>query len=713
MPVWPKFQLSRDGCLLAHQESSSSKVFVNDLRKNQIYCLSPNENITSFCFSYNSEYLALTNNTPGGNVQIYNVNTQKLVENYQNLTGNNEHLVASVFHYEKEKSVNCLVVADSQGNIYVSNIDKGLQKYRFFDRNSIFVENSSNSDSINDLLNTYDGQNTIIIVLNQKFLLFNILTGKSGLKSNHNPIPCIMDSKNLVTSSYKDQNLLAQVDEHTIISFNNKKKYGKKEPLNNSFDISFKKRFSGNIRYSQAIFDKSVIAIEENGVLSICQSEKKVIKIRFLGTPEKSKSGQVTHQASNPKRRKEIERSKILFAATVLDSQIVIGYGDSLREMKIYKHDYDKFMSLVSKRQINLRISDLEKSKDNFDSQNNTESSNSNNNQSIQASIKSTAAYEELSDHKRKYQTGDIQKPKTIGETLEERLEAENKITQELDQQTIGEKNNEPDEDILLSSSDKSISLVQSLQSQNDEAVNFILLEAIKNPEMINTTLKNISKSYLSSLLHHLRNAIFMKNRYDLSSISIDWLNHLLKLYPAHIMNDASVYRSLISIHGISSDLNKYQNMMNKLNGKLNYFIENNENEKEHGGTKQTMQYQSIYQKMQSSLNEQNKIQPQFIYEADHDNTSTSESVNNSDNSSDVSDDFDEMADDFDNDDDDMQSFEEEEDSVDEDDNQNSEGDMVDESEDEEGDPNNNQTEDSPVTQKLKRSRMEKNKIAL
>merc|ERR1712150_177110 len=145
--------------------------------------------------------------------------------------------------------------------------------------------------------------------------------------------------------------------------------------------------------------------------------------------------------------------------------------------------------------------------------------------------------------------------------------------------------------------------------------VNEVLRESSKHPEMIDTTVKNIGKSFLGDFLKMLEGKI--KSSPQEANIALVWLKTLLKQHPSYILaNKSKTYKPMLRIHELSLQRRKYADCLSRLQGRLSFFL------KEDASMTNNQDFVNSLQ-LRANIGEgaisHKDLKPQFVYEADND----------------------------------------------------------------------------------------------
>lgn len=635
-------KFSPDAKSIAYKESSSSSLYLYNIPTGLSYQIA-NESTTSFSFSYDGLFLAFADGS--GNIFIYNIKSNKTIEKFENISNSNFKIVSLLFHYEN--TTNFLISVDSNSTIYVSNVDKMVAKMHVYERH-LFTDKFDGLGKIKAILSCQeDGAEVrpmVYVLFEHNFILLNLTSGKFSKKQTS--IPCVLDSDYLSASS-SSHNLLAKVDKNTIIKFKNKLKYN--EPLTNIFELCFKKRFANRIIDFSAIVDSYCLVLEADKTLNILKSEKDLTKVKVIyNTVSDSQTHQIGKKPRSQKPRKaqhahtnscfDQEKSKILFAGVVQSSKIILAHGDSFLNFRVEIRNFDELLSSAnSKKEILLKLSDENESEKNPTGLSGLP-------EKLTAVVKSdkNVDFDEISGHKRRFEelteaNSNKSKVKTIGETLEERLDFKNL---NLDSNKKGNQVgiDVDAEETELNSNDKSITLSQAIQAEALPTIKEIILKGSENPEIIYQTIKNLQKIFIVPFMKILSDVIKSPHittssepdscasfdGFTISNTSLEWLKLLLKLHPNYILSDAAKsQKSLLKIHQLAEEKRKYSSILNKLGGKISYFL--SEPSGSSSSPSNGLQFSSA-QSMSRSLYS-SSIKPQFIYEADDDSPASSDST--------------------------------------------------------------------------------------
>merc|ERR1711976_591793 len=255
----------------------------------------------------------------------------------------------------------------------------------------------------------------------------------------------------------------------------------------------------------------------------------------------------------------------------------------------------------------------------------------------ISATIQSgkSAEYDDIDNRKRKQGVIDVnEKIVTVGDTLEERMEESCKIVSatELDDSMDG---------MNVDAMDKSLTLVQAVQANDMNIIDEVLKESLKHPEMIDTTIKNLAKSFLGDVLKMLEGKI--KSSPQEANIALIWLKTLLRQHPSYILaNKSKTYKPMLKIHELSLQRRKYSDCLSRLQGRLNFFL------KEDASMTNNQDLMNSLQ-LRANLGEgaitHRDLKPQFVYEADNDEETRVESDEEDDDDSEDDESLDEMQD--------------------------------------------------------------------
>ena len=431
----------------------------------------------------------------------HSLKTLGIISKFENLSNKSTPIISTLF------SKNYLISADANSTVYVSNPDKQISKLNVFDKYHFQSKaNFENIGPVKNLLPYTEESNSAVIYVSfeHSFILLNVSSGKFSKKINS--VPCILDPSFPVcrSTAFNDEYLI-KVDANTIIKFRNKGKY--QEPLTNSYDLIFKKRFFNRIVGLSTTVDSHSLIVENNGVLNILKNDKGsgMIKAKLVIKENNN------NNTNKPKRRRnqnseniekneskahfDNQKSQILSAHVLQASNIYILYGSDFNNFKLKILNFDEFLASADEnKNILIKIDDSE----------NTLSVREEiqNGQMVSTLIKSdkNLDFEDLSSHKRKLTVKEI---KTIGETLEERLEENLLISEEASKTSSKNKSDLNTNDI--NSNDRSLTIAQALQAENINIVKDIVLESCENGEIIYYSIKNFGKSFIPLLVRVLR----------------------------------------------------------------------------------------------------------------------------------------------------------------------------------------------------------------
>jgi len=463
-----------------------------------------------------------------------------------------------------------------KGEIIIPNVDKQINKLKSFSKShfeDFNVGKIINLANFNCTSEIDKFSNTILIIFEEDLLLFNPQNGSFASKSIK--INGVIDSE-LIEVFTCGVSMTIKVDNYTISKYKYRDKSKSKKKSFGNFDFQFKKRFSNKISAISNTPDNQTVILESNGNMSVIKFENDVKKIKVVNT----NSEKVT-PTKKLRQNKKPQQSLILLAAQTL-TNFVISYGQDFNKQNFESFD---LLDLITKHENQSEI--LLKRDPTTNLQNSKEN--------IPGWVKSSTNvnFEQLSGNKRKISKFD-DKIQTIGDTLEERLQDGLKISENKD---------------VIDPNDKSITLAMAIHANNEHEVLEVLKSSLENEQIIKSSVKSFSKEFIPSILNLL--AKFIKTDPQTASISLEWLNEFLKTFPNYILSESSKScSSLTKIHNLAEEKRRYSNLLNKLNGKINYFLNTPINN-------QTTMISQL-------SNTTTSIKPQFIYEADNDNSSIS-----------------------------------------------------------------------------------------
>jgi len=586
----PLIKFSSDGKYIAVKKSAFSNLILWSIYENKSSVVG-DESIISFTFTSDCNFLILANKT--GTILILNLTFLKIEKTFEKLTSNVEIQDVCCF---RDHNTNFLATVDVNSNIYISNIDKNIQKLKVFDKSQFLGENANLSLKC---VENYKKSQIICVFENYIF----ILNTSSGKVSNKVILPCVVNSELLSLSCFED-NLSVMVDGNMILKYTlktNQNNQKSKNTLTATPDLIYKKKFLNNINNICSCYDNLILVSESDGSVSILKSQKSILKLSIVEPSNQniqiSKKSK-THKAVEP----VLKKINILLAVQVLADKVVLGYGNSLKTPIFELFSLPELIASSKNGKISI-----------IRSSTNSQLSNKINS-SVPVHISSTnfSHFDEISNLKRKSVNSTENEITTIGDTLDERLNKDSENSK-IDK-------TEPRTDI--NKFDKSITLTQALHSENKNALVGILCESEKNPEIMVESLKNLPKDFLSGLLGELGK--FLKNERNLAKISMDWIYNILKLQPNYILSNSSKNsKYLTEIHNTVVNKNKYIEALNKLNSRINYFLK----ETSVSSSLKASSLTSELSNLDINSNRRLTTNPECIYEADNDHSDDSNST--------------------------------------------------------------------------------------
>lgn len=246
---------------------------------------------------------------------------------------------------------------------------------------------------------------------------------------------------------------------------------------------------------------QNLILENDGSTLHFLKSDKEIIKIKFQNTSKRRK-----HQP------------KIIYFDLLSNNKLIIVYEDeetsklkSAFNYKVYSKNIDEILSNVSRNICWLDASQGQVSGSDSDGLGSLEQSQSGS--LVTGKIKSDKNYDydEISGYKRKFSELSVSdtknsKDKTIGDTLQERLENDEMVTENTSaDDNLSSEAKKPATSGSLNIHDKSLTIAQYLQSQDYNAVKNIVIESCDNEEIIYETSKNLGRSYIHLMVKILR----------------------------------------------------------------------------------------------------------------------------------------------------------------------------------------------------------------
>merc|ERR1712178_76172 len=183
--------------------------------------------------------------------------------------------------------------------------------------------------------------------------------------------------------------------------------------------------------------------------------------------------------------------------------------------------------------------------------------------------------------------------------------------------------------------------LVQALQANDMSIVDEVLKESSKYPEMIDTTIKNLAKSFFRYVLKMVEGK--KKSSPQEANIALIWLKTLLRQHPSYILaNKSKTYKPMLRIHELSLQRRKYADCLSRLQGRLSFFL------KEDASMTNNQDFMNSLQ-LRANIGEgaitHKDLKPQFVYEADNDEETRVD--DDDETGSEMDDEDDELGDEF------------------------------------------------------------------
>jgi len=496
---------------------------------------------TSFSWSPDGSLLAI--GYRDGSIKILNVITSAVITEFQHIS---KSAIISLAFYEAGKTV-LLLSLDSDSNLTVSNPEKKISKTQFYSANHF--QSVSRILSITKSAET----NTIFLLTASHVLYFSPNSGK--FQEQKLPFQISNDTQHFHFSASKTQ-LCLLLDKHTLVKYRISKR--------NHLDFGYKKRFTSKITSLSACYDEKSIAVSFiDGAIHLLKSEGKneikvKVKLKNEVSPNKLlKADEKLHKAS----------SALGLQSTSMKFMVI--YGGSWTNPVFEGFDLAELVTLAKGG-----IVTLERTK----SQNSSSliSDLSVRIQSVNVDV-STAG-------KRKRKDMVL---KTIGESLDQRL-----TKNEGEGGETGES---------MSIYDKSTTMAQALHSDDSTVITSIIKESQSCPEIVQTTIASLAKDFIPSLLLSLEKEL--KFSPENSYLALSWLNCILKTQSSYLLTQKKdLVESMERIQELSKRKNRQYFILDELEGKLDYFLNNED-------TVGEFQFDDDSQ----------MLVPEFVYHADDD----------------------------------------------------------------------------------------------
>jgi hypothetical protein len=529
--------VSCDGQFIACKESPDTNLQIWHIKTGQTK-VSSDPAVTCFSWSPCGTKLAIGNSK--GDLKILNLTSEDKLHEFNNLSANK---ITSVCFVDSE----VVASVDSKSNLTVTHIEKNIARLNFHS-SEIFSKLTSPIKQISHV--AHPNQTSICSLLylisESSLAVFNYQT--AAISKKVHSLVSVQDPEDISFTTIGTE-IVVKCDKLTLLAYSASKKQKFLPSVSSSIALNGKKRFQTKISNFSQTSDGLTICTEADGtchVIKFGAKSKRTTKSDSMADVEELVKLRIKVKTTSKKQVKV--SSDIKYAGFCeVNNSLVVAYGEwSSPSFEIF--DIKELIARASQSSKNTVV--LERM-ENGKAQGVKKSTKE---QQISATIQSgkNAEFDDIDTRKRKGAGTDVNdKIVTVGDTLEERMEESLKITSSCEADDI--------DGTAVDTMDKSLTLVQALQSNDMDTINEVLSASVQTPEVISTTVKNLAKSFLGDVLKMLESKI--KSSPQEANIALIWLKALLRNHPSYILaNTAKTYKPMLRIHELSMQRRKYRN---------------------------------------------------------------------------------------------------------------------------------------------------------
>jgi len=613
--------VSCDGQFIACKEFPETNLQIWNIKtgQNKVYS---DPAVTCFNWSPCGTKLAIGNSK--GDLKILNLTSEDKLQEFNNLSSDK---ITSLCFVDNE----IVASVDSKSNMTITHIEKNIARLNFHS-SEVFSKLNSPIKQISHVAHpnqTSTASNLVYLISETSLAVFNYQT--AAISKKMHSLVSVQDPEDISFSTIGTE-IIVKCDKLTLLGYSASKKQKFLPSVSSGIALLSKKRFQTKISNFSQTSDGLTICTEADGTCHV---------IKFGAKSKRTKTDQMAEVEELVKLRIKVKTtskkqmkvsSDIKYAGFCeVNNSLVVAYGEwsspsfeifDIKEL-IARASQSSKNTVVLERMENVRSKGVNKSTKE---------------QQISATIQSgkMAEFDDIDTRKRKGTGTDVNdKIVTVGDTLEERMEESCKINSAAETDDM--------DGTAVDAMDKSLTLVQALQSNDMATINEVLSESVQTPDIISTTVKNLAKSFLGDVLKMLESKI--KSSPQEANIALIWLKALLRNHPSYILaNTAKTYKPMLRIHELSLQRRRYSDCLSRLQGRLSFFL------KEDASMTNNQDLMNNLQ-LRASIGEgavtHHDLKPQFVYEADNDEETRIDHSDEEDDSEMDDEDDDELMDDL------------------------------------------------------------------